>query len=128
MLLAFPLALFTSGLVSDIAYLRTSEIQWSNFSAWLIAGALIFGGVVLAWSLVELVLGFRSPLRRRKLVYSVVLAVAWVLGFINALKHSQDGWNSVGAFGLGLSILCTLLIFVAGAIAWSGFTHREVAR
>jgi len=44
-LLCFPIALFTSALISDIAYLRTAEMQWSNFSAWLIVGALVFGGV-----------------------------------------------------------------------------------
>lgn len=48
-LLAFPLALFSSALISDIAYLRTAVIQWSNFSAWLITGALVFGGFALAW-------------------------------------------------------------------------------
>ncbi|EHN71864.1 hypothetical protein SMCF_8723, partial [Streptomyces coelicoflavus ZG0656] len=37
-LLCFPIALFTSALISDIAYLRTAEMQWSNFSAWLIVG------------------------------------------------------------------------------------------
>lgn len=127
-LLAFPVALFTSGLASDITYLRTAEIQWTNFSSWLIAGALVFGGAVLAWSLVTLVLALRSPTRLRHLIYTVVLAVMWVLGFINAFKHSQDGWSSVGAFGVALSFLCTLLALIAAAIAYSGFTNREIAR
>lgn len=35
-LLAFPIALFASALLSDIIYLKSAEMQWSNFSAWLI--------------------------------------------------------------------------------------------
>lgn len=127
-LLAFPIALFTSAMISDIAYLRTAEMQWTNFSAWLIAGALVFGGVVLAWSLIRLVLAFRSPSRKRRMLYTVVVAIMWVLGLVNAFKHSQDAWSSVGAFGMGLSVICTLLALVAGALAFSGFVTEEVAR
>ena len=126
-LLAFPIALFASALASDIAYLRTAQMQWTNFSAWLIAGALVFGAVVLAWSLVALVLALRSPARRRRLVYALALAAMWVLGLINAFKHSQDAWSSVGAFGLVLSILCTLLALAAGFLAYSGLMDEERA-
>ena len=41
LLLAWPVALFPAALLSDITYLNSAEIQWSNFSAWLITGALI---------------------------------------------------------------------------------------
>lgn len=127
-LLSFPVALFTSALVTDITYLRTAQTQWSNFSAWLIAGALVFGGVALAWSLVRLVLALRSPHRLGWTIHAAVLAVMWVLGLVNAFKHSQDAWSSVGSFGLILSILCTLLALVAGALGFSGWLNREVVR
>lgn len=125
-LLGFPIVLFSSGLLSDIAYLRSAEIQWTNFSSWLIAGALVFGGVVLAWALVSLALGWRGSERRPRLLYVGLLAVMWILGLINAFKHSQDGWSSVGAFGLILSILCSLLALAAGLLAFSSH-GREVA-
>ncbi len=127
-LLGFPIALFSSALVTDIVYLRTAELQWTNFSAWLISGALLFGGLVLAWALIGLILNFKGPGKHRSLIYVGVLAVMWILGFVNALKHSQDGWSSVGVFGLVLSILCTLLALAAGVIAHSNFWTREVAR
>lgn len=127
-LLSFPIALFSSALVTDIVYLRTAELQWTNFSAWLISGALLFGGLVLAWALISLLLDFKGPGRRRNLIYFGVLAAMWILGLVNILKHSQDGWSSVGGFGLGLSILCTLLALAAGIIAHSNFWTREVAR
>ncbi|MDO9586601.1 MAG: hypothetical protein Q7J13_01575 [Brevundimonas sp.] len=128
LLLAFPIALFTSALITDIAYLRTAQIQWTNFSAWLIAGALVGGGAVLAWSLIRLLLAWRTPARRVRAIYAAVVAVMWGLGLINAFKHSQDAWSSVGAFGVTLSLICTLLALTAGAIAFSGWLDREVVR
>ncbi|WP_417232025.1 DUF2231 domain-containing protein [Brevundimonas sp.] len=127
-LLGFPIALFTSGMISDIAYLRTAEIQWTNFSSWLITGGLVFGGLVLIWALAALALHWRSQPRLPRLIYLGVLAGMMILGLINAFKHSQDGWSSVGAFGLMLSILCTLLALAAGFIAYSGVMSREVVR
>lgn len=127
-LLSFPIALFTGAVATDIAYLRTAEMQWTNFSAWLITGALVFGGVVAGWALIALLFGLRGPRRTSRLVYFGILAAMWVLGLVNAFKHSQDAWSSVGAFGLTLSILSSLLALAAGIIAFSGLTSREIAR
>lgn len=124
-LLAFPIALFSTGLVTDIAYLKTAEIQWSNFSAWLVAGALVFGGVVGVWALVELALGWRGVGRRRSLVYVLVLTAMWILGLINAFQHSRDGWSSVGTVGLLLSLATTVLALAAGWLAYSRADRRE---
>jgi uncharacterized membrane protein len=128
LLLAFPTALFTSALVTDIAYLRTAEIQWTNFSAWLISGALVFGGVVGVLAILGLVFASAEQ-RKARLIYLGLLAAAWILGLVNAFKHSQDGWSSVGGFGLLLSVLSTVLILAAAFIVYSGWTsEREIAR
>lgn len=127
-LLGFPVALFTSAVVSDIAYLRSYEIQWTNFSAWLISGGLVFAGAVLAWALVALILHLGSPSRTSRLIYVAVVAAMWIVGLVNAFKHSQDGWSSVGAFGLTLSIITAALALIAAFIAFTGFAHREVVR
>ena len=119
LLLAFPIGLFTFALFTDIAYLKTAEIQWTNFSARLITGALVFGGIAGLFSIADFALGVRRRRCRRALVHLVALALAWVLGLVNAFKHSQDAWSSVGALGLTLSALCTLLVLVAGGIAYS---------
>lgn len=126
LLLAFPIALFSGAVATDIAYLNTEELQWTNFSAWLIAGGLAFGAAVLVWALTRLALGWRGAEREPRLVYAWVLAVMCVLGLINAFKHSQDGWSSVGAFGLTLSILCAALALVAGVLAFSRRSALEV--
>ncbi len=127
-LLAFPVALFPAALATDIAYLRTEEMQWSNFSAWLIAGALVFTGLVLAWALVSLLRTFRTILRLRNAIYAGVLALLAVVGLVNALQHSRDAWSSVGTFGLLLSMLCTVLALAAAVIAHTGLFSREVVR
>lgn len=124
-LLAFPVALFPAGLASDITYLNTAEIQWTNFSSWLNAGALLFGGPVLLWALINSVRLRRAPLHRRALAYLVVVAAMWILGLINAFKHSGDGWSSVGTIGLTLSLLSALLALTAG---WIAFSTRGVGR
>jgi uncharacterized membrane protein len=127
-LLSFPIALFSAALVTDITYLRTAEIQWSNFSAWLIAGALVFGGLVGAWAIVDLLLAGRRGGRGRTMAYVLILALMWVLGLLNAFQHSRDAWSSVGTTGLVLSILCTVLALAAGWLAYSTPAVREIAR
>lgn len=128
MLLGFPIALFTAALVTDIAYLRTAQIQWTNFSSWLIVGALVTGGLVGLWAIIELVLAWRRGGPGRGLFYVVALALMWILGLVNAFQHSRDAWSSVGTVGLVLSILCTLLAMVAGWIAFSGAAPREMTQ
>jgi uncharacterized membrane protein len=113
-LLSFPIAFFTSALWSDIAYLKTAEIQWTNFSQWLIVGGLVFGAVVLLWGL----LSWRR--RRAGLAYVILLLAMCVFGLINAFQHSKDAWSSVGTTGLLLSIISTLCALAAGWIAFRG--------
>src|SRR3546814_1871188 len=54
-LLAGELPLFLGGLLSDIGYAASYQIQWTNFASWLIAGALVFSGFALLWALVDLI-------------------------------------------------------------------------
>lgn len=122
-LLAFPIALFSGALAADITYLNTAEIQWSNFSAWMIAGGLLIGAPVLPWA----VLIFLRGRRRGALAYLLLVGAMWVLGLVNAFQHSRDGWASVGTTGLVLSILTTLLALAAAWIGHSRTAVREYA-
>ncbi|MGF7153503.1 DUF2231 domain-containing protein [Novosphingobium gossypii] len=118
-LLAFPVALFPAALLADIAYLNSSEMQWSNFAAWLIAGALVFTGLAMAWALIGMLV---SRGGRRWLC--AILALVFVIGLVNAFQHSHDGWSSVGTTGLALSVISTVLALAAG---WIGYgVSREV--
>jgi len=125
-LLGFPIALFSSGLVADITYFMTAQIQWSNFAAWLITGALFFGAPVLIWAIFMLVVALPRGLGRRALVYLLFVGAMWIVGLVNAFQHSRDGWSSVGLTGIFLSILSSALALMAG---WSGHAahyHREI--
>ncbi|GGE28096.1 membrane protein [Agaricicola taiwanensis] len=124
-LLAFPFPLFLGALVSDLAYWNTFQIQWSNFSSWLIAGGLLGGGLAMLWALVDLI-RFRGTRGLQPLMYFVVLLAMFVLGFINALVHAKDAW-AIMPEGLYLSAITTLLALVAAWIGYSGFRSREYA-
>nr|WP_245215691.1 DUF2231 domain-containing protein [Pararoseomonas baculiformis] len=123
-LLAFPLPLFLGALASDFAYSATYQVQWANFSSWLIAGGLLVGAFVVLWALVNL---FRSarPRTGRSIAYFVVLLAMWALGFINALVHAKDAWATMPE-GLYLSGITSLLALVASWIGYAGFQAREV--
>lgn len=117
-LLAFPVALYPSALLSDITYLNTAVIQWANFSSWLIAGADFFAGLVLAWAILSLLFGRARHSRARSVPYLVIVAIMFIAGVFNAFQHARDGWHSVGTLGLVLSIVCTVLAFVAAYLAY----------
>lgn len=122
-LLAFPLPLFFGALLSDLAYRASFEVQWINFSSWLIAGGLLVSAFALLWALIGM---FRMPARKgRPVVYAVALVAMWVLGFINALVHGKDAWATMPG-GLYLSIIVTLLALVAAWVGYSGFDAEEV--
>lgn len=124
-LLAFPVALYPAALLTDITYLNTAEVQWTNFSSWLIAGADLFAGLVLAWALIGLFVGRARHAKGRGILYLIVVAAMFILGMVNAFQHARDGWHSVGTFGLILSIICTLLAFVAAFIAYGSTCSVE---
>jgi uncharacterized membrane protein len=122
-MLAATVPLFLGALLSDWAYWSSHEIQWANFSSWLIAGALVFGAVALLCAVIGLVRrGGRSGPR---LLYLLLLLATWVLGFINALIHAKDAW-AVMPTGLILSLIVAVLAIVT---TWIGFsTLREGGR
>jgi len=116
-LLAGTVPLFLGGLLSDIAYFQTYQIQWSNFASWLIAGGLLFCGLTLLFALVNLIRANHKA--GRPVLYFVLLLITFVLGLINAFEHAKDAW-AVMPTGLVLSIIVTGLAFIA---AWIGLTN-----
>ncbi|TBU89255.1 DUF2231 domain-containing protein [Phytopseudomonas dryadis] len=116
-LLAGTVPLFLGALLSDIAYFKTYQIQWSNFASWLIAGGLVFCGLALLFALVNLIRAQRKA--GRPVTYFLLLLVAWVLGLVNAFEHAQDAWAAMPS-GLILSVIVTLL---SGVAAWLGLSN-----
>lgn len=120
-LLAFPLPLFLGALLSDLAYRSTFQVQWINFSAWMIAGGLLVGAFALVWALIE---AARAP-TGRSIGYFVALLAMWVLGLINAFVHAKDAWATMPA-SLYLSVIVTLLALVAAWLGYSGLRAAKV--
>lgn len=103
---------FLGALLSDIAYYRTYEIQWNNFSSWLLAGGLIVGACAFLCAVIEL---FRTRWRAwPALVYALLLLATWVLGFIDALVHARDAWVTMPT---GL-VLSAIVVVLACAVLW----------
>lgn len=114
LLLGATLALFLGALLSDVAYYRSFNVQWLNFAAWLNAGGLLVGGVLLLTGVIDF-------FRRRdgsghSGLFLMLIAVMWVVGFVNALVHARDGWASMPT-GLILSVVVALIAVVA---VWAG--------
>ena len=126
-LLAFPVALYPSALLGDITFYNTAEIQWSNFSSWLLVGANVFAGLVLIWAVLGLFIGRARHSKGRGLLYLGVIAVMFVAGVVNSFQHARDGWHSVGTLGLVLSLVCTALALVAAFLA-HGSAHSKGKR
>jgi uncharacterized membrane protein len=116
-LLASTVPLFLGALLSDLAYFRSYQIQWSNFSSWLIAGGLVFCGLALLFAIANLV---RAEHRAgRPLAYFLLLLATWILGFVNALEHAKDAWATM-PMGLILSAVVCLLACIATWLGLSG--------
>lgn len=124
-LLAFPLPLFIGALLSDLAYWSSFQIQWFNFSSWLLAGGLFVGGFALLWALIDLIRSGSARKKRAAIYFSVLLAT-WILGFIDALVHSKDAF-AIMPEALYLSSVATILALVAAWMGYSGFQLRETA-
>ena len=108
-----PMLCFAGALATDIAYQQTSEIQWANFSAWLLAIGMALGALSLLFEIVEI---FRTP-RRRGVVSNWwrigVIAIALAVALANNFIHARDGWTSVVPSGLILSLITVLLLIAA---------------
>jgi len=119
-LVAGTIPLFLGGLLSDLAYSSSYQIEWSHFASWLIVGGLFYGGLALLWAVVDLLRTNHRGEHSR--LYTLLLLATWVLGFLNSLVHARDAW-AVMPTGLILSVIVVLL---ACASTWIGFVKFGV--
>jgi uncharacterized membrane protein len=115
-LLPVPVVCFLGALLTDLAYKCSGgNLQWVNFSTWLIAGGLAVGAIAAIFLLIDAARGAATWL-----AFGLFVA-AWVVELINSLVHARDGWTAVVPLGLTLSVIAAILILV------SGWLWREVA-
>jgi uncharacterized membrane protein len=115
-LLAGAAPLFLGGLLSDLAYGSTTEIQWSNFAAWLILGAMVFTGFALLWSAIALVRA--RPRRGWPLLCFFLLLVAFGLGLVDSFVHARDAWAIMPAAPVLSAIVAATMLLAT----WVGFS------
>ncbi|MEE3624203.1 DUF2231 domain-containing protein [Nitrospirillum sp. BR 11752] len=129
MLVPFPSACFIGAFFTDLAYWRTAEMMWADFSAWLLFVGAVLGGIALIAGLIDLA-------QRR---YLVIQAPAWAptwphvlgnllalgLAILNCFVHSRDAWTSVVPQGLILSALALVVVLTSNWIGWSVLVQRR---
>jgi len=113
LLLGGATTLFLGALLSDIAYARTYEVQWSNFASWLIVGGLVVSAGALVCALAGLAPSRRT---RNSVLHLGLLLATWIVAFFNALMHARDAWASMPG-GLVLSVIVFVLACVATCFA-----------
>ena len=120
-LAAYPLALFTAAFATDIAYANTAEMQWANFSIWLIAGGLLGGVLAAIAGIVDAVANRNRdhPRRRRSSAHNLATIFMLAFALVNAFVHSRDAWTSVVPAGIIISGIVTVLALVT---AWLGYS------
>jgi uncharacterized membrane protein len=122
-LVQFPIVCFTLALATDIAYWRTSNLMWSEFSAWLLLAGIAFGALAAVFGAIDFVGGREIRSRRSAWPHAIGSVIVLTLAFLNNLVHAGDGWTSVVPWGLTLSALTVLVMFVT---AWLGASRVHV--
>ncbi len=116
--------LLIAGLATDIMYWNTSNWQWANSSAWLIAAGLVLALVAT----IALIIDFlTSRAGRINWMPFLLVAVAALLSLLNVFVHSRDAWTSVVPQGISLSAIVTILLLMAAASGWKVTTVRTTA-
>ena len=108
---ALAAAALVGALATDIAYALTADFIWVDASDWLIPVGVVFGLLALIVGLIE---HFARRHWLRPALPSVLFdLIAWLLAIADLLVHTRDGWTSVMPWGLTLSTLVVVMLFVS---------------
>jgi uncharacterized membrane protein len=122
-LVSFPIACFSGALATDIAYTRTADMMWADFSAWLLAVGILLGVVAAFAGAIQLVATRRVLGQRPIWPFAIGSFLVLILAFFDNLVHSRDAWTSIVPTGLALSavtVAATLVTILLG----SAYGHR----
>jgi uncharacterized membrane protein len=117
MLVPFPIACFVGTLLTDLAYWRTADLMWADFSAWLVTVGVIMG--LLAGIAGFIDFASNRLVRRQPPAWPHAIGnvIALVIAVFNMFVHSRDGWTAIVPTGLILSAVTVLILLVT---AWLG--------
>lgn len=117
-------ALLIAAFVTDLIYSETSQMQWANFSAWLITGGLALAFVAAIFLAIDVLLGRTGPVHRIEFAGLVLVAI---LSIANAFIHSRDAWTSVVPQGITISAIVAILLVAMSFRGWSVTAARVPA-
>jgi uncharacterized membrane protein len=127
-LAAFMASCFVGTLATDVAYWGTANMQWADFSAWLLSVGVVVGWVAVVVALIEMLV-VRSLLRSRiTWPYAIGSLIALIIATVNTFMHTRDAWTSVVPWGLVLSAATVLVLILTGWMMREPYvaTDREV--
>ena len=124
-LVSFPIALFSGALVTDIVYAITADMLWADFSAWMLAVAMVMGGLAAIAGIGALIADRHIRPRRPAGIAIIGSVLVLAIGLLNNFVHSRDAWTSVVPFGLALSAVTVIIMLITAWLA-SAPVYEEV--
>ncbi len=112
MLVQFPVVCFTLTLLTDIAYWRTVNLMWQNFSSWLLFAGLVFGALAVIAGIIDFAVRPAIRASRPAWPHAIGSVVVLVLALLNSLVHAGDGWTAVVPWGLTLSVITVVVMII----------------
>jgi uncharacterized membrane protein len=123
-LVASGATLLIATFVSDYLYWDTLLFQYNNFSGWLLAGGLVVALLAAIAFVIDLVLGHVGRIAWMRFAG---LAVAALLGIVNAFVHTRDAHTAVVPEGITLSAVIAIILLLVGITGgWSVASCRNV--
>jgi uncharacterized membrane protein len=124
-LVQFPAVCFVGALVTDLAYLNTTNFIWGTFSVWLLTAGCIMAAFAGVAGLVTWFTQRHVRALRFAGLHVITSMAALVLYIVNAFVHSRDGYTAVVPDGLTLSIIVVALMLLA---TWFGWPRARTAQ
>jgi uncharacterized membrane protein len=123
-LIASGATLLIAGFASDLLYWQTLLFQYNNMAQWLVAAGMALTLLAAIAFVIDLLL---KRVGRVAWLRFAALAVAALLGLLNAFVHSRDAYTAVVPQGITLSAIVTVILLVVGLSGgWSLASRRLV--
>lgn len=124
MLIPIPVTCFIGALVTDIAYACSDNLQWANFSSWLLSVGVIVAALAALFGIIDFLGDGRIRRLRAAWIHGLGNVVVLLLALLDTLIHTRDGYTGVMPWGLTLSAIIVLILLVTGWNGWS-MVHRH---